>query len=119
MIVLKNGKKVFPEELEVLVARIDGVKECIVFGKPDKQDKNDILLSVKVVYDEEVRNAKYAELSDEEFSKHIWEQIKEMNKTLPRYKYIKNMILTKEELIKTTTKKVKRQEEIKKILEEE
>jgi len=42
-----------------------------------------------------------------------------MNKTLPRYKYIKNMILTKEELIKTTTKKVKRQEEIKKILEEE
>ena len=119
MIVLKNGKKVFPEELEVLVARIDGVKECIVFGKPDKQDKNDILLSVKVVYDEEVRNTKYAELSDEEFSKHIWEQIKEMNKTLPRYKYIKNMILTKEELIKTTTKKVKRQEEIKKILEEE
>ena len=119
MIVLKNGKKVFPEELEVLVARIEGVKECMVFGKPDKKDKNDILLSVKIVYDEEVRNGKFGDLSDEDFSKHIWEQVKELNKTLPRYKYIKNMILTKEELIKTTTKKVKRQDEIKKILEEE
>ena len=48
--------------------------------------------------------------------KIIWEQIKEINKTFPPYKYIKNMILTDEELIKTTTHKVKRQEEIKRIL---
>ena len=46
----------------------------------------------------------------------IWEKIKEINKTFPPYKYIKNMILTDQELIKTTTQKIKRQEEIKKIL---
>ena len=116
MIVLKNGKKVFPEELEVLVNRIDVVEECIVFGLPNEQDKNDITLSVKVVYNKEIANEKYPNLSEEDLRKLIWEQIKEINKTFPPYKYIKNMILTDEELIKTTTKKVKRNEEMKKIL---
>ena len=116
MIVLKNGKKVFPEELEVLVNRIDVVEECMVFGLPDEKDKNDITLSVKVVYNKEIANEKYPNSSEEDLRKIIWEQIKEINKTFPPYKYIKNMILTDEELIKTTTKKVKRNEEMKKIL---
>lgn len=116
MIVLKNGKKVFPEELETLVNRIDLVKECIVFGLPNKEDKNDIKLSVKIVYDKDVVKEKYSYATKEDLEKIIWQQIKEINKTFPTYKYIKNMILTDEELIKTTTKKVKRQEEIKKIL---
>ena len=116
MIVLKNGKKVFPEELEVLINRIDVVEECMVFGLPNEQDKNDITLSVKVVYNKEITNEKYPNSSEEDLRKLIWEQIKEINKTFPPYKYIKNMILTDEELIKTTTKKVKRNEEMKKIL---
>jgi len=116
MIVLKNGKKVFPEELEVLVNRIDIVEECMVFGMPDKEDKNDITLSVKVVYNKETAKEKYPNSNEEELKKIVWEQIKEINKTFPPYKYIKNLILTDEELIKTTTKKVKRQEEMKKIL---
>ena len=116
MIVLKNGKKVFPEELEVLVNRIDVVEECMVFGLPDKEDKNDITLSVKVVYNKETAKEKYPDATEEALRKIIWEQIKEINKTFPPYKYIKNMILTDEELIKTTTKKVKRNEEMKKIL---
>ena len=116
MIVLKNGKKVFPEELEVLVNRIDVVEECMVFGLPDKEDKNDITLSVKVVYNKETAKEKYPDATEEALRKIIWEQIKEINKSFPPYKYIKNMILTDEELIKTTTKKVKRNEEMKKIL---
>ena len=116
MIVLKNGKKVFPEELEVLVNRIDVVEECMVFGMPDKEDKNDITLSVKVVYNKDAAKEKYPDAKEEELKKIVWEQIKEINKSFPPYKYIKNLILTDEELIKTTTKKVKRQEEMKKIL---
>ena len=116
MIVLKNGKKVFPEELETLINRLDIVEECIVFGIPDEKDKNDIKLSVKVVYNKDVAKEKYPNMSEEELKKVIWEKIKEINKTFPPYKYIKNMILTDEELIKTTTKKVKRNEEIKRIL---
>ena len=116
MIVLKNGKKVFPEELETLINRIDLVKECIVYGMPDEKDKNDLKLSVKIVYDKDVVKEKYPNTTEEELRKIIWEQIKEINKTFPPYKYIKNMILTDQELIKTTTQKIKRQEEIKKIL---
>ena len=116
MIVLKNGKKVFPEELETLINRLDLVKECLVYGMPDEKDKNDLKLSVKIVYNTEVAKEKYPDATEEELRKIIWEQIKEINKTFPPYKYIKNMILTDQELIKTTTQKVKRQEEIKKIL---
>ena len=116
MIVLKNGKKVFPEELETLINRLELVKESIVFGMPDEKDKNDLKLSVKIVYDTNVAKEKYPECSEEDLKKIIWEQIKEINKTFPPYKYIKNMILTDQELIKTTTQKVKRHEEIKRIL---
>ena len=116
MIVLKNGKKIFPEELEMLVSGIDLVEECMVFGLPDKEDKNDIKLSVKVVYNKEVAKEKYPDKSEDELYKIIWDEIKKINLSFPRYKHIQNMILTDEELIKTTTKKVKRHEEMKKIL---
>ena len=116
LIVLKNGKKVFPEELETLVNRLELVEECMVYGMPDEKDKNDVKLSIKVVYNREIVKEKYSDKTEEELYKIIWNEIKEINKTLPRYKYIKGMILTDEELIKTTTKKVKRQEEMKKIM---
>lgn len=116
MIVLKNGKKIFPEELETLVNRIDLVEESMVFGLPDEKDKNDVMLSVKIVYNEEEAKEKYEGKTEKELYEIIWNKIKELNKTFPRYKHIQKMILTKEELIKTTTKKVKRQEEMKKIL---
>lgn len=116
MIVLKNGKKVFPEELEVLINRIDVVEESMVFGMPNQSNKNDLKLSVKIVYNKEKAREKYPNADKEELEKILWEEIKKINKTFPPYKYIKNMILTDEELIKTTTKKVKRNEEMKKIL---
>ncbi len=116
LIVLKNGKKIFPEEIETIVNRLDIVEECMVYGMPEEDDKNDVKLSVKVVYNKEIKEEKYPNLTEEELFKIVWEQIKEINKTFPRYKYIKHMILTDEELIKTSTKKVKRQEEMKKIL---
>lgn len=117
MIVLKNGKKVFPEEIETLVNRIDLVEECMVFGMPDENDKNDIKLSVKVVYNKEEVKQKYGDISFDEIKDIIWDRIKnEVNTTVPRYKHIMNMILTDRELIKTTTKKVKRNEELKEIV---
>ena len=117
MIVLKNGKKIFPEEIETLVNRIDLVEECMVFGMPDEKDKNDVKLSVKVVYNKDEVKQKYGDISFDEIRDIIWDRIKnEVNTTVPRYKHIMNMILTDKELIKTTTKKVKRNEELKEIL---
>ena len=117
MIVLKNGKKIFPEEIETLVNRIDLIDECMVFGMPDEVDKNDVKLSVKVVYNKDEIKQKYGDISFDEIRDIIWNRIKnEVNTTVPRYKHIMNMILTDKELIKTTTKKIKRNEELKEIL---
>ena len=83
-----------------------------------EKDKNDITLSVKVVLNKETaKEEKYKGMSDDELKDIIWNKIKtEVNETVPRYKHITNMIFSKEELVKTTTKKVKRNEEMKKIL---
>ena len=112
MIVLKNGKKVFPEELETQINKIEEIEESFVYGMPVNNDQNDLKVSVKVVYDEEIVKAKYPNIKIEELKKIIWEKIKEVNKTFPQYKYIKGMILTKDPLIKTTTNKIKRNEEM-------
>ena len=117
LIVLKNGKKVFPEELETLVNRIELVEESMVFGMPDEKDKTDVKLSVKVVYSKDMIKEKYSGKSEEEIHQIIWSEIKKLNTTFPRYKHIQYLIVTSEELIKTTTKKVKRQEEMKLILD--
>lgn len=116
VIVLKNGKNIYPDEVETLINKLEIVKECMVFGLP-KDD--DLLLSVKVQYDEEYVKEKYPNISEEELEKIVWEQIKEINKEMPTYKYIKHMILTKDDFVKTTTQKIKRFVEIKKILEKE
>jgi long-chain acyl-CoA synthetase len=108
VIVLKNGKNVFPEEIEALITNLPYVAENMVYGKP-KDD--DLLVSVKIVYNEEYVKEKYGEISEEDLKEIIWNDIKEINKKLPTYKYIKNLVITKEPMIKTTTAKIKRFEE--------
>lgn len=111
VIVLKNGKKVFPEELETLVNNVPEVEESFIYGMPQKRDEKDPMVAVEIVYTE---NSKKAH-SEEELHDILWNKVKEINKTLPPYKYIKNMIITDEPLIKTTTQKIKRKEEFAKI----
>lgn len=111
VIVLKNGKNIYPEELEVLINKLPYTNECIVFGYP-KDD--DLIVSTKIVYDaKQIGN----NLDEKEIKNKIWEDIKKLNNTLPTYKHIKNLFISEEPMIKTTTSKIKRNEEIKKILE--
>lgn len=111
VIVLKNGKNIYPEEIEALIVKHPYVSEVMAFGK-EKED--DLVLSVKIVYNEEYVKQNYPDMSEEDFRKVVWNDIKEINKTLPQYKYIKNLVLTNEPMVKTTTAKIKRFEEIKK-----
>ncbi len=53
---------------------------------------------------------------DEEIRTFLWNKVKEINRLMPKYKYVREMIITEEELIKTTTLKIKRHEEMKKVL---
>ena len=112
VIVLKNGKNIFPEEMENLVNKIEGVKESFVFGKQQSSDKNDIKINVQIVFDREIVKEAYKVKTDEEIYGAILSRIKEINKTMPKYKAIRGMILTEVSLIKTTTNKIKRQENL-------
>ncbi len=112
VIVLKNGKNIFPEEMENLVNKIEGVKESFIFGKQQSEDKNDIKINVKIVFDKEIVKNAYKVETDEEIQNVLSRKIKEINQTMPKYKAIRGIILTEEPLIKTTTNKIKRQENL-------
>lgn len=109
VIVLKNGKNIFPEEMENLVNKIEGVKESFIFGKQLTDDKDNIKINVKIVFDRKIVEDTYKVKKDEEIYEVISKKIKEINRKMPPYKAIRGMILSEEPLIKTSTNKIKRQ----------
>ena len=115
VIVLKNGKNIYPEEIETLINKMDYVSESLVFGYP-KDD--DLIVTAKIVYNKDYINENYPNITKEELEQMIWKDIKEINTTIAGYQHVKKIIITEEPLIKTTTAKVKRFVEIQKILEE-
>lgn len=112
VIVLKNGKNVYPEEIEVLVNNLPYVAESMVYGEPKEED---LVVSVKIVYDKEYVRNTYLDLPEEEFRNMVWKDIKQINTKLPKYKYMKKLVLTDEPMEKTTTQKVKRNVELNKM----
>ena len=113
IIVLKNGKNVYPQEIEFLINKLPYVTESLVYQR--EKDKTDTMLCAKIVYDKDMIKEKLGEKTEKEYKDHIWEEIKEINKQLPVFKHIKQITITTEPLIKTTTQKVKRYEELKRV----
>ena len=112
VIILKDGKNIFPEELETLIAKLPYVTENMVYAR----DRNeDIIVAVKIVYNENIMKEMFPNATKDDYHNIIWKDIKEINKTLPKYKYIKHLIVTDIPMIKTTTQKIKRHEELKNI----
>ena len=88
----------------------------MVFGFP-KED--DLTVTVKIVYNKDYVEKEYPNISEKELEEKIWEDIKKINNSMPNYKHIKKLIVTDEEMIKTTTAKVKRFQEIEKTIKNE
>ena len=114
VIVLKNGKNIFPEEMETLINKEDGVEEAFIFGKPISKDPNDIKIFVKIVYNKESFEGK----TETEIKEYFNEKIKSINKTMPHYKAIRGIIISDKPLIKTTTNKIKREKNLEQIIKE-
>ncbi len=115
VIVLKNGKNVYPEELEVLIANLPYVAECMVFGEPRHHDgdERDLALCVKIVYDPDFMRTNYNTEDPDEIQSIVKKDIDAVNETLPSYKQMLRVITTDQEMVKTTTGKVKRFVEMK------
>lgn len=121
MIVTPSGKKVFPEELEAVLGANELVEECMVFGT---EDTGKTIITASIYPNEEAVAAalKKKGLSEDlakedpaEYEKEVKALltaiITEFNDNAPVYKVIKRLIVRKEEFVKTTTKKIKRNAE--------
>ena len=117
VIVLKNGKNVYPEEIEVLISNLPYVEENMVFGKPRQDDGNekDLALWAKIVYKPDYMKETLGLTDASAIEARIREDIDSINQQLPSYKQILKLIITDQPMIKTTTGKVKRYEEAKKL----
>ena len=104
VIVLQDGKNVFPEELEEYLGAIELISECVVIGR---QRGNDICITA-LIYP----NAEYAQSiglnTSEEINKEIKNKINQLNKKLVGYKRISEVEFRSEPFEKTTTRKIKR-----------
>ncbi len=117
MIVFTNGKKAFPEEYEMLLNNIVGVKEAFAWGNaaPD----GDIQVCAKIVVNQAILEEKWGRKPEpEEIAEMLQQEIKKINQDIPKYKIIRYFVLSYEDLIKTTTMKIKRPVETKKVLEQ-
>ena len=108
VIIAKNGKNVFPEEIEYLLSLSPYVAESVVSGEVDEK-KDDIIIVATIFPDMDEVTAKLGEdPSDEALEKLLREVTDEVNLKLTNYKKIKKVVLRKTEFEKNTSKKIKR-----------
>jgi long-subunit acyl-CoA synthetase (AMP-forming) len=108
VIITKNGKNVYPEEIENYLGRIPYVEESLVWGK-DSEETGETLIFASIRADyEEVKDALGESFTDEQVAALIWKEIDVLNKQLPFFKRIRKIDVRKEEFEKTTGKKIKR-----------
>ncbi len=108
MIVLTNGKKAFPEEIETLLNKIPGVKESVVWGETNSREAVDIC--VKILLDREALPLGDKN-DDDAVSAYLKKEIAKINAQMPQYRAVHYFAFTEVDYIRTTTMKVKRQDE--------
>jgi long-chain acyl-CoA synthetase len=116
MIVLSSGKKVFPEELELLFNRHELVRDSLVFGHEGAS--GEIVITAKIVIDEEkLRALKGSETSEEDIVRSIASIVEEVNRSLPSFKSVRSYFYSFKDMVRTTTLKVRRGVELQNIEE--
>ena len=102
VIVLENGKNIFPEEIEEYLGSIDKIAECVVVGR----QSGEVVNLWAIIFPD---YTKYPENTpDEEIQKEMEKAINKINKGLPTHKHVKFVEIRNEEFQKTTSKKIKR-----------
>ena len=104
MIVTRGGKNIYPEEIEYYLARHSTVAECIVYNEsPD-------ILTAEILPDTEAIKSRLdtKTLTYEEIHATIKEAVRNVNRALPSYKRIKNVVIREDAFSKTSTHKIKR-----------
>ena len=119
VIVTQNGKNIYPEEIEMLLDKVDEIKESMVYGKKpeanSRREEKELIITARVIPDYDKIKELYGDnLSKEEIYDIIWKKIKEENKKLTTYKAVKALEIKEGEFEKTSTMKIKRYKELNK-----
>ena len=108
VIIAKNGKNIYPEELEFYLNRCKYIEESMAWGKVNEDSgETFIYASIKPDYEEVVEKLG-EDYDDEKVYELLQNEVDIINNQLPFYKKIRKIVIKKDEFIKTTTKKIKR-----------
>lgn len=107
VIVTKNGKNIFPEEVELYLNKCDYIKEVVVWGVDDEKT-GDTVVQAEIFPDKEAIEERFGKITEEELRRILKKEIDEINEHMPLYKRVKRFEIREEEFEKTTTKKIKR-----------
>jgi long-chain acyl-CoA synthetase len=108
VIVTKNGKNIFPEEIEYLLQEQPLIEEVIVYGTLDKKSGDTVVKAEIFPNFTALKERLGDNPSENQISAAIKEEIEEINDSMPTYKRVKRFKLREEEFEKTTTRKIKR-----------
>lgn len=111
VIITKNGKNVYPEEIEYQLSTIPFVQEAFVFSQ-DSSDEQDTVIAASVRMDSELLDELLgSEYSDEDVKKLIWKEVDRLNDSAPNYRKIRRVLIRKKDFVKNTSNKLVRFDE--------
>lgn len=104
LIILSNGKNVYPEEIEADLQKVEGVAEVVVYAGESRVQKGKITIVAEIFPDAELLKDKGIKDMQEYFE----EQVKALNAKMPPYKAVKRVRLRDTEFQKNTSRKITR-----------
>lgn len=104
LIILSNGKNVYPEEIEADLQKVEGVTEVVVYAGESRVQKDKITIVAEIFPDAELLKDK----GITNLQKYFENQVKELNARMPHYKAVKRVKLRDTEFQKNTSRKITR-----------
>lgn len=104
LIILSNGKNVYPEEIEADLQKVEGVAEVVVYAGESRVQKDRITIVAEIFPDSEL----LADKGIEDMQSYFEEQVKNLNAKMPPYKAVKRVKLRDSEFQKNTSRKITR-----------
>lgn len=104
LIILSNGKNVYPEEIEADLQKVEGVSEVVVYAGESRVQKDKITIVAEIYPDAEL----LADKGVSDLQAYFEGQVRILNAKMPSYKAVKHVKLRNVEFQKNTSRKITR-----------
>ena len=104
LIILSNGKNVYPEEIEADLQKVEGVSEVVVYAGESRVQKDKITIVAEIFPDSDL----LADKGIDDPQTYFEDQVKALNAKMPPYKAVKRVKLRDTEFQKNTSRKITR-----------